>query len=301
MALKDKLGFSLHSFQRVTWVSEELKTEWELRLAALPEAIHDIFTSTAVMELLPVHVENIRIAEIYDYKKKMYSKGLFAEHVPSMPSCIQYAFGIQPSSSYLPVITGHRKPVVDFIAHLDDLVALELITQLPTGTIKWWNEFSRHDVADKQWAYLSEENGEFKQSEIYETEMLNPCWSRLGIMSLPFNPSTLNCPESIVLVANIRSIAQDLLPAEIYNNWHEILSWPTEWTALHGIAEIKTPLFKMIYNTDASGSKYTLQFKSSSYPKNGLNGLLFPYKKPSKLFFSESEKFKSGVDSLKNN
>jgi len=104
MALKDKLEFSLHSFQRVTWASEELKVEWELRLAALPKAIHDVFTSPAGIELLPVHVANVHVAEIYDYKKKMYSKGLFAEHVGSIPAFVQHAFGIKPAFDHLPVL-----------------------------------------------------------------------------------------------------------------------------------------------------------------------------------------------------
>ena len=31
----------------------------------------------------------------------------------------------------------------------------------------------------------------------------------------------------------------------------EILSWPVEWSVLHGIAEIKTPIFRVISRSDA--------------------------------------------------
>jgi hypothetical protein len=298
MALKNKLEFSLHNFQRITWVSEDLKGEWDFCMVELPKAIHDVFTSPEVMKLMPVHLANIHINELYNYKKKMYSKGLFAEHVPFMPSFIQYAFGIQPADDHLPVLTGHRKDIVDFIAHFHDATSLEAIAQLPSGIIQWWNEFSRHDITDKQWAYLIDENREFKESQIYGNTMLNPCWSRLGIMSVPYSPISIHCKESISIAANIKSIAKNLLPAEIYNSWYEILSWPVEWTALHGIAELKTPLFKMIYNTDSTGEKYVLQLDSDTYPDDGLNGLLFPYKKPKKLYFTDSKQNESGIKHL---
>jgi hypothetical protein len=57
----------------------------------------------------------------------------------------------------------------------------------------------------------------------------------------------------------------------------EIFAWPVEWSALHGIAEIKTPILKVSASTDATAGKYVVRWHGSRYPKEGANGLGFPF------------------------
>jgi hypothetical protein len=57
----------------------------------------------------------------------------------------------------------------------------------------------------------------------------------------------------------------------------EVLAWPVEWSALHGIAEIRTPIAKVAMQTDATASKYTIQYPGRGYPREGARGLVFPY------------------------
>ena len=40
---------------------------------------------------------------------------------------------------------------------------------------------------------------------------------------------------------------------------YEILDWQLEWSALHGIAEIKNSLFKISTRTDATPSRYSIK------------------------------------------
>jgi SAM-dependent methyltransferase len=58
----------------------------------------------------------------------------------------------------------------------------------------------------------------------------------------------------------------------------EILSWPVEWSALHGIAEIKTPVLKVSTRTDATAKKYTVRRPATTYPVEGALGIRFPYR-----------------------
>jgi hypothetical protein len=57
----------------------------------------------------------------------------------------------------------------------------------------------------------------------------------------------------------------------------EILSWPAEWSSLHGIAEIRTPILKISTNTDAVDTTCVVRFLGSGYPEEGAFGLAFPY------------------------
>jgi hypothetical protein len=60
----------------------------------------------------------------------------------------------------------------------------------------------------------------------------------------------------------------------------EILSWPIEWSALHRIAEIKTPVLKAFTRTDATPCKDTVRRQGDSYPLEGIRGLNFPHRLP---------------------
>jgi hypothetical protein len=77
---------------------------------------------------------------------------------------------------------------------------------------------------------------------------------------------------------------------------HEILSWPVEWSALHGIAEIKTPVLKVSNNTDATAQKYVVQRPGQAYPAEGSHGLSFPFQVPERLHLTDSRGFKQGLE-----
>jgi SAM-dependent methyltransferase len=63
----------------------------------------------------------------------------------------------------------------------------------------------------------------------------------------------------------------------------EILSWPVEWSALHGIAEIRLPILKISARTDATGRRYVVRRPGTSYPDEGASGLRFPYRAPTSV------------------
>jgi SAM-dependent methyltransferase len=57
----------------------------------------------------------------------------------------------------------------------------------------------------------------------------------------------------------------------------EVLSWPAEWSALHGIAEIRTPVFKLAVDTDATATSCVVRVRGSLWPDGAARGLRYPY------------------------
>jgi len=53
-------------------------------------------------------------------------------------------------------------------------------------------------------------------------------------------PCRFDCRPSLRLAARIRALGENLGYAEEMGWLDEIFSWPVEWSALHGIAEIRT-------------------------------------------------------------
>jgi hypothetical protein len=60
----------------------------------------------------------------------------------------------------------------------------------------------------------------------------------------------------------------------------ELLSMPIEWSALHGMSYIVTPIFKIESNSVTCHPKYTVQLNGKHYPEESATGLHFPFLNP---------------------
>ena len=58
----------------------------------------------------------------------------------------------------------------------------------------------------------------------------------------------------------------------------EILSWPASWSALHGIAEVKTPVLKASTRTDATAHEFIVRRHGPRLPAEAVAGLGFPFR-----------------------
>lgn len=98
----------------------------------------------------------------------------------------------------------------------------------------------------------------------------------IGIRLVPHLPCSFHCQNTINAGLAYHRLVQELDPlsADVIK---EVLSWPVEWSALHGLAEIKYPVVKAISRTTYTAKKQTVQRKGTSYPKEGAKGVTFPY------------------------
>jgi hypothetical protein len=81
----------------------------------------------------------------------------------------------------------------------------------------------------------------------------------------------------------------------------EILSWPIECSALHRIAEIKTPMLKASTRTDAIPCKDTVRRQGDSYPLEGIRGLNFPYPSRPRPQKNQPQKLEASHDASSGN
>jgi len=103
----------------------------------------------------------------------------------------------------------------------------------------------------------------------------------LGLRWVSHLPCSFKCEATRAYVEG----ASKLIRAnffEQYRTLSEALQWPVKWTALHGIAEIVTPVCRIISRTDATYTKYTMQQHGALYPDEGARGLEFPFRNATK-------------------
>ncbi|ADP83665.1 radical SAM protein [Pseudofrankia inefficax] len=108
-------------------------------------------------------------------------------------------------------------------------------------------------------------------------DAINLLWWRLGIVPVGHPPCSPACAESLALAANRRAAAVqagiDGLAA-----LDEVLAWPAEWSALHGVAELRAPLLRLTYPVAYTPRRLTVRFDGPARPADRAVGLNFPYR-----------------------
>jgi hypothetical protein len=106
---------------------------------------------------------------------------------------------------------------------------------------------------------------------------INPLWRWHGVRSVSHLPCAFDCQPSIHLGDRALDVMAVKWPEEAV--WmREILSWPVKWTALHGIAEITTPIHRTSVPTDATETRLEVRYLGTGYPAEGVRGSAFPHR-----------------------
>ncbi|MCK4764533.1 MAG: radical SAM protein [Candidatus Aminicenantes bacterium] len=149
------------------------------------------------------------------------------------------------------------------------------------------------------WAMAQQTAGQTAQERLCHVPsqwQTNPVLYPLGLELLNHYPCHGSCCESMKQSEGIAAFGIKQGKKREIEMLKNILSWSMSWSTLHGITEIKTPVFKFITNAQPTASRHEVRFHGASFPEKGARGLGFPYRQPSRLSFSESEGFKRGLE-----
>ena len=158
-------------------------------------------------------------------------------------------------------------------------------------------------ILDPTWqiACSLREEGENRNVEVNCSPVTNTLWRRADIAATFHLPCRFDCLDTVRLGEQLVALGCRSGFSDEMEWLMEILSWPVEWSTLHGIAEIKTPIFRLIIDSVATSYKYTVRIKGDKYPLEGAIGQSFPYSES--ILCSSSDhlrrrrsKFKRGSD-----
>jgi hypothetical protein len=103
----------------------------------------------------------------------------------------------------------------------------------------------------------------------------------LGLRFVSHLPCSFDCPHTRRVGELYYNLALRLGRRTFADLLKEILSWPIEWSGLHGIAIISTPVCRIVVRTDMLSEKKIVRLHSNTGPKEAATGLKFPYLKTS--------------------
>jgi SAM-dependent methyltransferase len=286
--LAGRLDFTLPDFSRFAWVGDAARLRWEPRLERIRLAWSD-------MEWLSV-VDGVRSCALVGLSPEMLSAaiprwtklGLSAVAVPMGQQQAHRGMTFAAVGGLADVIRARSA----WAAHENGVI----------GGLFGYPECCRDffsDVwvgqrcIDTTWAMAAgtrEPTDRVVEIGPGDSDLANILWRWAGVRAVPHLPCRFDCAASAEFGERMLRVGERAGFSEEVGWIRQILSWPAEWSALHGIAEIKTPILKISTRTDATAGKHVVRWTGSAYPDEGAKGIRFPYRTPSRRTLSEGRR-----------
>lgn len=301
------LGFWLPDFTRISWVSDAAEAAWAPRLARIDRAWKEVEWLSVQAGLRPCAVRHVQPEEFVEEGHRGARAGLGGLPVAIEAARDGYtttAVRARLGDPYVfRVVVGSPKAVAAFgdaFAASDDREIGRLLGFPPCCHAFFKEVWVDQGLVDTTWPMAANAvmpaDGD-RSIQVDGPWEANILWRWMGVRAVPHLPCSFRCQASVALAKGLMQVGTGSGYAEEMGWISEILSWPAEWSALHGIAEIKTPILRVSARTDATAVKYTVQrvAPEAAYPDDGATGVRFPYRQ-APVSFTASENFRRGLD-----
>lgn len=289
-AAADRLPFRLPDFTRVMWTSDRARDVWQPRIDRIRKGWLAVERRTVTAGLRPCTMQHAAPRELPALAAEAGRNGLCAlplalEGVPSHGYATEASPPGTGRSSVFRVASGAPANV----ARLQSAWAAgrhvevgRLLGYPECCTSFFQRVWIEEQSVDTTWAMAGTPEGDPapRALDVAGPPEANILLRWLGVRAVAHLPCRFDCDATVRVADEWLMLARECgLSAEA--DWLlEMLSWPCEWSALHGIAEIKTPIAKIAARTDATAHKLVVRRHGDRYPAEGARGLVFPYRRP---------------------
>lgn len=311
----ERLDFVLPDFTRLAWVHESARAVWTPRLRRILNAWSEIEWRSVARGVRACARVRASPAEL-----TAAAPGWAAHGLSVMPLALEGASGLAYTSTPAPVVTG--QPVLHTLAlgALREVAAFRQAWDAgdhdAMGALLGYPECCRQSFVetwvdarsvDPTWAQAQRTAGAPATTtttttrttlELRAAPFANVLWRWMGVRAVPHLPCRFDCAASVRLGEELRRVGVEAGFADEMAWTAEILSWPVEWSALHGIAEVKTPIVKVSTRTDATAGTLIVRLQSETYPDEGAQAVRFPYRQPARVLYTEAPSFQRGLDQV---
>ena len=99
----------------------------------------------------------------------------------------------------------------------------------------------------------------------------------LGLPTVWYVPCSLLCPHAREHERLVAAALDDETADGAIARLGQVDAWPVLWSGLHGIAEIKTPVLKLIQPTDPTVENLRVRLAGESVIEGAARGVRFPF------------------------
>jgi radical SAM protein with 4Fe4S-binding SPASM domain len=253
---------------RISWVSERARERWEGRLERLHTVIEEMTVYAGRVSGERCAVRLVPISRSEHLLELAAEQGLSTAILPleALPRGICTSPAYEPTGVFL---AGAPAAVANAQATWadGDLPRFRTLLDLPACCA-----CHESDVAESG-SPAHPEAIDLPQ-DILAHSLLAP----LGISTLPIEPCRFDCPLALEAAAEWLALATVSGYATEVDWLRECFSWAISWSELHGVTEVKTPLFKMCFQTASSSRARLIRRIATAVEVEGsVKGLSFPY------------------------
>jgi Methyltransferase domain len=301
------LDFRLHDFTRYAWASDLARDVWQPRIAEVADCWEQLELLSVAAGLRRCALKIIPGDALADFSEEVRGRGLSAATLDrvaagrgSYSTLQSEATGDGPFDYR--VVVGSAESVELFRGawaagrqtEVGDLLGY------PACCSRFFEQVWCADgLIDTTWPMTVNTAAKAEEGDrafaVEGAPQANILLRWLGLRAVFHLPCRFDCEATTATADRLLALGRESGYAREMACLTEALSWPVEWSALHGIAEIKTPLLKITALTDATAEKYVVRRRGDAYPAEGALGLGFPYTQPARLRLSDSEGFRRGI------
>lgn len=279
-----RLNFDMPAFTRTIWANQIARDVWNPRIQRISQAWQVIEREAVLAEIKAACLQVLSPEELISVSKWAVVHGLVCLPLEMGGVSSSYA------SRHVPLVKGEDFTYRVVIASLEKANAFEHYHKAKNDDkigallgfppccrdfFDWaWNSQNWVDVT------LPQATKDFDSPLIKVTGPLecNLLLRWLGIRSVSHLPCSFDCKDSEIVGRELQVVGANCGYAEEMAWLKDILSWPMQWSSLHGVATITTPVFRLVVDTTPLASLVVIERDGPSYPEEGARGNDFPFK-----------------------
>lgn len=271
----ERLPFQIPEFLRVAWVSETARAHWEPKIQAVSQAWPLVERATVERTLRPGALQSVAPEQLPELQQWSLRTGVPIAIVAMEGAPGSYGNATRPYQPGAPftyrVYVG-ANPAEFLEAWQDqDNDAIGEALGFPRCCTAFFDRYWRRE-GWRDLTYPATQDSDAANLIRHTNVLLKP----LGVRPVFHLPCSFVCQPTCELGEDILALMETLYPQEAA--WLQALvSMPMEWSSLHGVAMVVTPILKLVYASDPLPTKVTFHLVSSAYPEHGARGTQFPF------------------------
>ena len=262
------LAFRLPDFTRVGWVSEDARKRWEDVLNNVRRSVSELELASVVHRARECALRPIEIAKLEAESRRLCAlelalKPLYGFRLGQGYSSEVRPFEGAPTTAMCAVGTNGATEKAFTLHRAGETRELGRLLGYPECCIAFFKEiWEVKRYIDTTWPMAVNSKGATYIDDHHVGVELDPGCNMflksIGIRAVFHLPCSFNCAATKQLSVELARLAQVLGMGDQIRALYELLGMPARWSALHGIAEIETPIFRVSTKTDATSIRYTV-------------------------------------------
>jgi hypothetical protein len=266
-----RLPFRLPPSTRVAWVSDRARATWLPRMEAVAAALSALELESVAAGARAAAISICPAEGLADLCQRAAARGL------AIHPCERRRFAGR--SVMFDVVVARPQRIPGLGDAVESARTRASLIGAPACCAEFLAATEKDGWLDSTWpAALRSGPSHDLVVQVSAGSSVNTLLRPLGVYPVFHAPCAFGCRETLASARGLLELGRSIHLEQEMEWLDEILSWPTLWSSLHGLAEVKSPILRMVTTTDATGERIEIRCLSDRYPAERASGIRFPYR-----------------------